>query len=347
MKVTHSVCGYCGVGCRIEVSSRDGVVQQVRGVPEAQVNHGHLCVKGRYAHGWHHAPDRLTKPLLRKGDRFHEASWDEALGFITRRLLDIKSESGASALGAFTSSRSTNEACYLLQKLFRSVIGTNNVDCCARVCHSSTALALQLVTGTGAATASFADIEKARCLVVAGANATEAHPVVGARIKQAALRGVPLVVIDPRRIELAKHAGTHLQLQPGTNVALFNGLANLLLEEGLVDHAFLAERREHLLARALEVRLRVLTQQLRRRLAGWRRVLPPGRRGEVVLGLQHVVEQVPDGPAVTRGPGVQVGDAGDLVQSPVARTSVQLEQVGCHRAGPLCRHRRTYPMGLG
>lgn len=246
VELTRSVCGYCGVGCRIEIASRDGVVERVRGVPEAKVNHGHLCVKGRYAHDWHHAPDRLTKPLLRDGDGFREASWDEALGFIARRLLEIKTESGADALGAFTSSRSTNEACYLLQKLFRSVISTNNVDCCARVCHSSTALALQLVTGTGAATASFADIELARCLVVAGANATEAHPVVGARIKQAALRGVPLVVIDPRRIELAEHAGVHLQLLPGTNVALFNGLAKVLLVEGLADDAFLTEHTEGL-----------------------------------------------------------------------------------------------------
>lgn len=244
VEVTRSVCGYCGVGCRIEIESAGGVVNRVRGVPEAKVNHGHLCVKGRYAHGWHHASDRLTKPLLRDGDGFREASWDEAIGYIARRLLEIKTESGADALGAFTSSRSTNEACYLLQKFFRSVIGTNNVDCCARVCHSSTALALQIVTGTGAATASFADIERARCLVVAGANATEAHPVVGARIKQAALRGVPLVVIDPRRIELAGHAGIHLQLRPGTNVALFNGLAKILLDEGLLDPAFLAERTE-------------------------------------------------------------------------------------------------------
>jgi formate dehydrogenase major subunit len=244
--VTRSVCGYCGVGCRIEIESAAGRVRAVRGVADAKVNHGHLCVKGRYAHTWHHAPDRLTTPLLRDGDGFREASWDEAAGFIARRLLEIKVESGADALGAFTSSRSTNEACYLLQKLFRSVISTNNVDCCARVCHSSTALALQLVTGTGAATASFADIEKARCLVVAGANATEAHPVIGARIKQAALRGVPLVVIDPRRIELAEHADIHLQLVPGTNVALFNGLAKVLLEEGFVDHAFLSERTEGL-----------------------------------------------------------------------------------------------------
>lgn len=246
VEVIRSVCGYCGVGCRIEIESVSGRVRTVRGVPDAKVNHGHLCVKGRYAHGWHHSPDRLTTPLLRERDGFREASWDEALGFIVRRLLEIKEESGADALGAFTSSRSTNEACYLLQKLFRSVIGTNNVDCCARVCHSSTALALQLATGTGAATASFADIERARCLVVAGANATEAHPVVGARIKQAALRGVPLVVIDPRRIELANYASIHLQLLPGTNVALFNGLAKVLLDEGLIDDAFLAGRTEGL-----------------------------------------------------------------------------------------------------
>jgi formate dehydrogenase major subunit len=246
VEVTRSVCGYCGVGCRIEIESAGGRVRTVRGVPDAKVNHGHLCVKGRYAHAWHHAPDRLVKPLLRDGDGFREASWDEAVAFIARRLLEIKAGSGADALGAFTSSRSTNEACYLLQKLFRSVIGTNNVDCCARVCHSSTALALQLVTGTGAATASFADLEKARCMVVAGANATEAHPVVGARIKQAALRGVPLVVIDPRRIELANYASIHLQLLPGTNVALFNGLAKVLLDEGLIDEAFLAGRTEGL-----------------------------------------------------------------------------------------------------
>ena len=243
---TQSVCGYCGVGCRVEIEAADGQVLRVNGVAGARVNRGHLCVKGRYAHAWHHSPERLTTPLLRDGDGFREASWDEAIAFIARRLGEIKSESGADALGAFTSSRSTNEACYLLQKLFRTEIGTNNVDCCARVCHSSTALALQLVTGTGAASASYADIERAGCIVVAGANPTEAHPVVGARIKQAALRGVPMVVIDPRRIELAEHADLHLQLLPGTNVALFNGLAKVLLEEGLVDPAYLALRTEGL-----------------------------------------------------------------------------------------------------
>lgn len=256
---TRSICGYCGVGCRIEVEVADQRVQRVSGVADAQVNRGHLCVKGRYAHSWHHSPERLTTPLLRDGDAFRKASWEEAVAFIARRLAEIKAESGADALGAFTSSRSTNEACYLLQKLFRSVIGTNNVDCCARVCHSSTALALQLVTGTSAATASYADIEHAGCIVVAGANPTEAHPVVGARIKQAALRGVPLVVIDPRRIELSDHAAVHLQLVPGTNVALLNGLAKVLLEEGSFDADFVSQRtegleelREHLSALSLE-----------------------------------------------------------------------------------------------
>ncbi|WP_193212686.1 formate dehydrogenase subunit alpha [Luteolibacter marinus] len=245
-KRTRTVCGFCGVGCRIEVGSAGNRVLRVKGVPEAAVNRGHLCLKGRYAHTWQNSGDRLTTPLLKDGDGFREASWDEAIGFIARRLSTIKAESGPDALGAFTSSRSTNEACYLLQKLFRSVIGTNNVDCCARVCHSSTALALQLVTGTGAASASFADIERAGCIVVAGANPTEAHPVVGARIKQAARRGVPLVVIDPRRIELAEFAGIHLQLLPGTNVALFNGIAKVLLDEGRVDGTYLEQRTEGL-----------------------------------------------------------------------------------------------------
>src|SRR4029453_15754122 len=155
---------------------------------------------------------------------------------------EIRERHGPRALGALSSSRSTNESAYLLQKLFRSVLGTNNVDCCARVCHSSSALALQRVTGTGAASASYADIERAGCIVVAGANPTEAHPVIGARIKQAALRGTPLVVIDPRRIELVDYAQIHAPLRPGTNVPVFNAIAAILLQEGLVDRAYLDAR---------------------------------------------------------------------------------------------------------
>jgi formate dehydrogenase alpha subunit len=242
-----SVCGYCGVGCRGHVESSEGVVLRIRGVGDAAVNHGHLCVKGRYAHAYQRSNDRLTKPMIREGSGpLRETSWDEAIAFTARRLLEIRDRHGADSLGTMTSSRSTNEAAYLLQKMFRCIIGTNNTDCCARVCHSSTAVALGLVTGTGAATASYADLDEAKLIVVAGSNPTEAHPVVGARIKQAALRrgGAALVVIDPRAIELAAFAGVHLQLWPGTNVAMFNALAKVIIEEGLYDRAYVAERCE-------------------------------------------------------------------------------------------------------
>ena len=243
-RVTQSVCGYCGVGCRIEIESAGEQVLRIRGVPDAAVNRGHLCVKGRYAHNYHHSRDRLTRPLKRVGNDWLPLSWDEALHFAAERLSHIRDRHGPNALGGLASSRSTNEAAYLLQKLFRTQIGTNNVDCCARVCHSSTALALQLVTGTGAASVSFADIESARCIVVAGANPTEAHPVVGARLKQAVLNGARLIVIDPRRVELAEYADHHLQVRPGGNVPLFNAMAKVLVEEGLIDSAYLQDRVE-------------------------------------------------------------------------------------------------------
>jgi formate dehydrogenase alpha subunit len=223
-------------------------VTRISGVADAPVNAGHLCAKGRYAHAWTRSPDRLTHPLLRDGPGFREISWPEAIRWAARRLREIRDQHGPAALGVLTSSRSTNEAAYLLQKVFRAQIGTNNVDCCARVCHSSTALALSMATGTGAATASYADIERARIIVVAGANPTEAHPVVGARIKQAARRGARLLVIDPRVIELCGYASMHLQIEAGTNVALFNAIARVILDEDLADHGYVAGRTEGLAA---------------------------------------------------------------------------------------------------
>jgi len=244
-RATDSVCGYCGVGCRTRVESSGDLVLRIEGVPGAAVNDGHLCVKGRYAHAYHRSKDRLTTPLLREGSGdFRPVSWAEAIDFAARRLVEIRDRSGPDALGTMTSARSTNEAAYLLQKLFRSVIGTNNTDCCARVCHSSTAVALGMVTGTGAATASYADLEETGLIVIAGANPTEAHPVIGARIKQAVLRGAALVTIDPRHIELSRYAAVHLPLWPGGNVALFNALAKVMAEEGLYDRDYVAERCE-------------------------------------------------------------------------------------------------------
>jgi formate dehydrogenase major subunit len=242
--VVQSTCGYCGVGCQLDIEVSHSRVARIRGAPFAQVNHGHLCVKGRYAHGFHHSRDRLTTPLLRTKGGWQEIAWPEAIAWLSRRLQELRDRFGPQALGALTSSRSTNEAAYLLQRLFRTCIGTNNVDCCARVCHSSTALALQTVTGTGAATASYSDIPLARNILLAGSNPTEAHPVVGALIKQAVLSGSSLIVIDPRRIELAEYAGVHLRLKPGTNVPLFNAIAKILVEKELIDESYIQSRTE-------------------------------------------------------------------------------------------------------
>lgn len=243
-RVVDSTCAYCGVGCRMRIESNGETVLRISGIADAAVNRGHLCVKGRYAHAYHRSPDRLTMPLLRDGDHFRPIGWPEALAWLAKRITELRDRYGPDSLGALTSARSTNESAYLLQKLFRTAIGTNNVDCCARVCHASTAVALNRMTGTSAGTASFDDIERARCTVLAGTNATEAHPVIGARIKQAALRGIPLIVIDPRRIELADYARLHLPVRPGTNVPLFNAIAKLLIDERLSDTEYLAERCE-------------------------------------------------------------------------------------------------------
>lgn len=245
-KITRSVCGYCGVGCGVEIFSNEESVVRITAAQNSPVNAGHLCGKGRYAYAWSSSPERLRAPLLRVGDQFREVSWSEALDWAVARLRHISSAHGPDALGVLTSSRSTNEAAYLLQKVFRALIGTNNVDCCARVCHSSTALALSLATGTGAASASYEDIEKTRTIVLAGANPTEAHPVIGARLKQAVRRGTRLLVIDPRYIELCDFAAMHLQIVPGTNVALFNAIAKVLLDENLIDHRYILERTENL-----------------------------------------------------------------------------------------------------
>ncbi len=290
--VAESVCGYCGVGCRTHIEAEKGVVLRIKGVDSATVNDGHLCVKGRYAHAYHHSKDRLSKPLIRDASgRFQEVEWDHAIAYTAKRLLEIRDAHGPDALGTMTSSRSTNEAAYLLQKLFRSIIGTNNTDCCARVCHSSTAIALGASTGTGAATASYVDIEEAPLIVVAGANPTEAHPVIGARLKQIVLTGAKLVVIDPRQIELSKYAAVHLQLWPGTNVPLLNALAKVIVEENLYDRSYVDARcegfdqyRAHLAAMNLDdlARITRVDPQLIREAA---RIIATGGPGLFVSGL--------------------------------------------------------------
>lgn len=235
---TRTTCPYCGVGCEMQVRAIDERIISVRPRLDAPVNKGHLCVKGRYAFGFVHAGDRITHPMVKEGKHWRHASWTEARAIVATRLQDLIDRHGADSVGVLGSARATNEDNYAIQKFARTVIGTNNVDCCARVCHAPSAAGLKRVLGTGLATNSFDDIERARTILVCGANATEAHPVIGARIRQAARRGARLIVIDPRRIELTADAACHLALRPGTNVALLNAIAHVIVSEGLAAADF-------------------------------------------------------------------------------------------------------------
>jgi formate dehydrogenase major subunit len=240
---TRTTCPYCGVGCQMVVGTRDGRIVEVKPDLDASVNRGHLCVKGRYGHGFATAPDRVLTPMLRDGaGNWTPAGWDEAIGTAIDGFRQIIDRHTPRAVGVLGSARATNEENYLTGKFARIVLGTNNVDCCARVCHAPSAAGLKMAFGTGAATNSFDDIETARTILVCGSNTTEAHPVVGARIKQARMRGANLVVVDPRRIELAEYADVHLRPRPGTNVAVLNSLAAAILDEGLLDEDFAARR---------------------------------------------------------------------------------------------------------
>jgi formate dehydrogenase major subunit len=239
---TRTTCPYCGVDCELLVGVRGGRIVQVRPALDAPVNRGHACVKGRYGFGFVHAPDRLTSPLVREGGALREATWEEALARVAAGFRAALDAEGPTSVGVLASARATNEENYLTQKFARVVLGTNNVDSCARVCHAPSAAALEAAFGTGAATSSFDDIERAATILVCGANTTESHPVVGARIKQAVRRGANLIVVDPRRIELAALADVHLQPRPGTNVPLLHAIANSVIEEGLLDEAFVNAR---------------------------------------------------------------------------------------------------------
>lgn len=238
----RTVCPYCGTGCEMFVGAREGRLVSSRPVMDAPVNKGHLCVKGRYGLDFVHAPDRITKPMIRRDGEWQVASWGEAIAYIAKSLQQIIAKHGPDSVGILGSARATNEENYLAQKFARTVVGTNNVDCCARVCHAPTAAGMKMMLGTGAATNSFDDIELARSILVCGANPTENHPIVGARIKQAALRGTKLIIIDPRQIELTQCALIHLQLRPGTNIALLNAIAYTIVEERLFDPLVVPER---------------------------------------------------------------------------------------------------------
>ena len=242
-KKTRTVCTYCGVGCNLTVATKGDEVLSIQAPVDAEVNHAHTCLKGRFAFKFYNHKDRLRKPLIKQPDgTFAEATWDEAYDHIVANLTRIKAEHGGNSIAGISSARCTNEENYLMQKFIRQVIGTNNIDCCARVCHSPTAWGMQKSFGTGAATNSFEDLEFTKCILVTGANPTEGHPVTGARLKQQVMKGTPLIVIDPRKIEITPYAKYHLQLRPGTNVALLNMFARSILDAGLVKREFVEKR---------------------------------------------------------------------------------------------------------
>lgn len=251
---TRTVCPYCGVGCELEMGRCGERLVAARPVLASPVNKGHLCTKGRYGYDFVHAPDRLLQPLLRSGREWRAATWDAALDFCAAELTRIRDSHGPDAIGVLGSARATDEENYLAQKFARVVLGTHNVDCCARVCHTPSAKALKTMLGAGAGTNSFDDIERARTILVAGANPLECHPVIGARIRQQVLRGhAQLIVIDPRRTELAEVARVHLAPRPGTNIPLFNALAHVIISEGLADQPFIDGRVDGLDAYAASV----------------------------------------------------------------------------------------------
>jgi len=252
-----TVCPYCGVGCGIYLGVRGHKIVRVRGDAENPVNAGALCVKGRFGLDFVQHADRLTRPLVRRGgiskgaaagsrlDVFREAGWDEALEIVADRLGRIRDRHGADAIGVLSSAKCTNEDNYIVQKFARAVIGTNNVDHCARLCHASTVTAALAAFGDGAMSNSIADIDKADLLFVIGSNTTECHPVIGRKIKQAQSRnGSRLIVADPRAIELSSRAAVYLNHKPGTDVALLNGIMHAIVQAGLHDMAFMNDRCE-------------------------------------------------------------------------------------------------------
>jgi formate dehydrogenase major subunit len=247
----HSVvttCAYCGVGCSFKAEMKGETLVRMVPYKAGQANAGHSCVKGRFAFGYATHKDRKTKPMIRAAitDPWQEVSWDQAIAHAASAFRRIEAKYGAAAIGGITSSRCTNEETFLVQKLIRGAFGVNNVDTCARVCHSPTGYGLKTTLGTSAGTQDFASVAHADVILVIGANPTDGHPVFASRMKRRLRAGAKLIVADPRRIDLVRtphvQAAHHLQLMPGTNVALLNALAHVVVTEGLIDQAYIRAR---------------------------------------------------------------------------------------------------------
>ncbi len=243
-----TTCAYCGVGCSFKAELKGNEVVRMTPDMDGGANEGHSCVKGRFAWGYATHKDRVLSPMVRDKitDPWREVSWDEAITTAAEKLRGIQAKYGRGAIGGISSSRCTNEEVYVVQKMVRAAFANNNIDTCARVCHSPTGYGLSSTFGTSAGTQDFESVESADVIVVIGANPTDAHPVFASRLKQQLRRGAKLIVVDPRRIDLVRSphiaAAHHLQLRPGTNVAMMNALAHVIVTEGIANQAFVDER---------------------------------------------------------------------------------------------------------
>src|SRR5690606_6732947 len=245
-----TTCAYCGVGCGFKAELKGDRVIRMTPWKDGKANRGHSCVKGRFAWGYATHADRLTRPMIRAKitDPWREVSWEEAIGHAASELRRIQGKYGVDSIGGITSSRCTNEETYLVQKLVRAAMGNNNVDTCGRVCHSPTGYGLKTTIGESAGTQTFDSVMHVDVAVVLGANPSAAHPVFASRLKRRLRQGARLIVIDPRRIELVDgphvKADYHLPVRPGTNVAVLNAMAHVIVTEGLVNREFVRARCE-------------------------------------------------------------------------------------------------------
>jgi formate dehydrogenase major subunit len=250
-KPEHSVvttCAYCGVGCAFRAELKGSTVVRMTPHKDGKANEGHACVKGRFAFGYATHKDRITEPMIRDSidQPWRAVSWEQAISYTAQRFREIQDKYGRNSIGAISSSRCTNEEVYLVQKLVRAGFGNNNIDTCARVCHSPTGYGLKTTLGESAGTQEFSSVAQTDVVLVMGSNPTEAHPVFGSRLKKRLRDGAKLIVIDPRGIELVDaphvHADYHLAVNPGANVAILNAMAHVIVTEGLHDETFIRER---------------------------------------------------------------------------------------------------------
>ena len=245
-----TTCAYCGVGCSFKAELQGETIVRMTPWKNGGANEGHSCVKGRFAFGYATHSDRQLSPMVRDKitDPWRKVSFEEAIDFAATRFKAIQAKHGRDAIGGITSSRCTNEEVYVVQKMIRAAFGNNNVDTCARVCHSPTGYGLKMTFGTSAGTQDFKSVDKSDVMLLIGANPTDAHPVFGSRMKKRLRAGAKIIVADPRRTDLVRsphiEAAHHIQLRPGTNVAFMNAMAHVIVTEGLVNEAFVAERCE-------------------------------------------------------------------------------------------------------